>query len=355
MNTGKVPKINSQDSQINWVPANSPYFTVSGLYWFKENDGAYIRLPKRAENLVPPNVWALALNPSGGRVRFKTDSTSLKLRIWHGGGPIDMVHFCAVGCSGIDLYEGPPTKMTFWRSNRPADAINPYICTYFEKLPRVKREFTLYLPTYCNLASLEIGLDPDAKVAPPSPLRLEKPVAFYGTSITQGGCASRGGNGFVPRLGRMLGVDVINLGFSGSGKCEPEMAELFSEIDASCYVVDPVANMTPDLMKERYFNFVETLRNRRPDRPILLMTRIRYAHEAFEVNQSDMEATNSAVLEVYHQMQKHDTKIFYFDASSVIGLMQEHPTVDGVHPTDLGFKMLSDALAPVLADILNLK
>lgn len=343
-----------QDSHIKWVPANSIFFTVNGLYWIKENKGAFFRLPRRAEKLVTPAVWGLSQNPSGGRIRFKTDSTCLKLRIQHGGGALAMYHMCAVGVSGIDLYEGPPEKMIFWTSNSPGDAVNPYVCGYFENLPRTTREFTLYLPTYSNLNSLEIGLDQKARVAPPSPFRLKKPIAFYGTSITQGGCASRGSNGFVPLVGRMLGVDVVNLGFSGSGKGEPEMADFLSEIDAACYVIDSVANMPPELMKARYGKFVAKVREKRPGRPILLMTRIRYSRENY-TGTASRDLQNKFVFETYNlHIKQGDKNIYLFDSTKVIGLGGNHPSVDGCHLTDLGFKMLADALAPVLTEIIGM-
>jgi hypothetical protein len=351
----QIPENSGQDRDTKWIPANSDHFAVSGLHWFKENDGEFIRLPKRAQGVVRPEVWGLANAPSGGRIRFKTDSTSLKLRIYHGSGALCLPHMCAVGTSGIDLYEGSPEKMTFWASNYPGSINCPYICAYFENLPRQLREFTLYLPAYTPLAGLEIGLDLEAGVAEPTPFKCEKPVVFYGTSITQGGCASRSGNGFVPRVGRMLGIDAINLGFSGNGKCEPEVADLVGEIDAECFVIDCIANMTNTTMKQRYANFVSKIRSRWPETPILLMTRICFAFEHFR-DGSDIDqirdVMNAVVLETYNKMKTQgDEHVYYFDSTEAVGLSENHPTVDGVHLTDEGFRLLADALAPVLANI----
>src|ERR1051325_3306844 len=229
--------------ELIWIRAQDRRFTIDGLPWFKENGGEFFRLPKRAKEARRAPVWELGTMPSGARVRFKTDSTSLKLRVHHSHW-ISQAHFCAVGVSGIDLYEGPPARMTYWASSRTIEARKPYVSTYFEKLSKRMREFTLYLPIYNDLVSLEVGLDPTAKILAPSPFRLLKPVVVYGTSITQGGCASRGANGWVPLVGRILGVDIVNLGFSGNAKCDMEVADLLTEIDAACYVNDCVGNMS---------------------------------------------------------------------------------------------------------------
>jgi lysophospholipase L1-like esterase len=342
---------------LRWCPASDERFTVNGLPWFRENGGEFIRLPRRAKDLVRPPVWELGTMPSGGRVRFKTDTTTLKLRIEHSRAEIAMKHMCAVGVSGIDLYEGPPSRMTYWTSNKAIEAGTPNISTYFDKFPRRWREFTLYLPTYNDLTRLEIGMDPEATVRPPSPFRLPKPVVFYGTSITQGGCASRGANGYVPLMGRMLGVDVVNLGFSGNGRSDLEIADLMAEIDAACYVNDCIANMPIEDMKARYAAFNERLRAKRPDMPILLLTSIRWASEHYSpVARQSSRQKNAIVRAAFRRWRKRgDRHVHYLDCREIIGLDADHPSVDGAHLTDLGYKRMADGIAPVLKKILKRK
>jgi lysophospholipase L1-like esterase len=155
----------------------------------------------------------------------------------------------------------------------------------------------------------------------------------------------------------MLGADIVNLGFSGNGQCEPEMAELISEIDGECFVIDPVANMTTTGMKERYGHFVETIRRRWPRTPIALMTRICFAYDAYrDAADCDQarDAMNAVVLETYEKMRTQgDSAVYYFDSAKVIPVSDNHPTVDGVHLTDEGFRLLTEALVPVLAKILK--
>ncbi len=182
------------------------------------DDGEFIRLPKRAKEKVCPPVWDLAHQPSGARVRFRSDTEIIRPIIEHGSGSMNMDHMCNVGMSGIDPHEGPPERMTFWQANRPTEPREPFVSAYPAGLARQTRDFTLYPPMYNRLAALYVGLDADATVEAPSAFRLSKPVAVWTTSITQSGCASRGANGFVPVLGRLLGVDVLNLVPAGTGR-----------------------------------------------------------------------------------------------------------------------------------------
>lgn len=338
------------EQDLAWHRATEPGFAVNGLPWFQENKGAFLRFPLRAKSLVRPPVWDLSTMPSGGRVRFKTDSTALSLRIRHSRAEIAMSHMCAVGVSGIDLYEGPPPAMVYWGSNKQIVGQADYISAYLKDRPRKMREFTLYLPVYNDLASLEIGLDPAARIRPPTPFKPKKPVVFYGTSITQGGCSSRGATGYVPIVGRMLGCDVVNLGFSGNGQSDLEVAALIAELDMAVFVNDCVGNMNLDLMKTRYAAFNEIIRAKHPTLPILFMTCIRFASNMYSPEGIRvLDEKNAVAIQTYRAFKRRgDRHVALLDCSQVIGFETDHPSVDGVHLTDLGFSRLAEAVAPVV-------
>ena len=142
------------DAAITWQTVDAAPFAVDGLPWFKENGGEFYRLPKRAKSSLRESLWDLGTMPSGGRVRFKTDSPILRARVQHSrAAGLAMPHMCAVGVSGLDLYEGPPKRMTFWNIGRPGHATAPYEVTLFADLPKKLREFTIYFPTYDDLKS----------------------------------------------------------------------------------------------------------------------------------------------------------------------------------------------------------
>ncbi len=350
----------ASDEKTVWhkVEPNSA-FTVNGLGWYNQNGGDFCRLPlSRKDDVVAANpaTWTLSLCPSTARVRFKTDSSQLKLRITPGNDSasrFDMFHMSSVAVSGIDLYVGAPGKQDFWLNTHPQENVDCYDHTFFENKPKQIREFTLYLPSYTNLKALEIGLDTDAEILPPTAYKYEKPIVIYGTSITQGGCASRCSNTFIGIVGRKLNSDVINLGFSGSGCGEEILAQLISQLDASIYIVDSVANMD-SYMETRYEKFINILRKNRPEIPVVLMTKIHFAQEIDPEEAAKYEQRNKPLLETYHKCKdRGDENIYIFDAGAIIKTGGDHPTVDGVHMTDAGFYAIADKLAPFLEKILQ--
>lgn len=347
----------AEESDIRWITVGQePALEINGLAWFGENNGAYYRLPVREKENIPEGAWKTSKCPSGARVRFKTDSTQLKLNIHHSMNDknrLSMWHMSSVGVSGIDLYRGEPNNMSFWLTTNPADGSKPYTHTYFTGKSKQMREFTLYLPTYAELVELKIGVDPNAVIEKPTEYKIKKPIVFYGTSITQGGCAGRGSNSFPAIIGRRLNADFVNLGFSGSGKGEELMAKLMTEIDASAYVVDCVANMNPELMKERYEKFITILRQTKPAVPVILMTRI-YSSSEFEPDaMAHYNKQHEPLLATYEKFKKQgDKNIYLFDAGAIVKPNGDHPSVDGLHLTDRGFYLIADTLTPLLKTIL---
>jgi len=339
---------------FTWFTVDQAPFVVVGLLWFKENGGEFNRLPKRAKGVVRDALWELGTMPSGGRVRFKTDSPTLRVRVRHSRPEIAMVHMCAVGMSGIDVYEGPPKRMTYWTSTKAIVPKETYVTQFFNDLPKKLREFTLYFPTYNDLVQFEVGVVAGSTLAAPTAYRLKKPVVFYGTSVTQGGCSSRVATGFVPLVGRKLGINVVNLGFSGNGRCDPELVPLLNEIDMACLVVDPVCNMGPDLMKTSFAPFLNGIRARWPKLPLVLMTTFRFAQENFALKPRWHEASDIAVA-TYRQMRRQgDKNVHLIECRKFFGAGPDHPSVDGVHLTDVGFEKMANGVAPVLKKILRL-
>ncbi|AQQ10269.1 hypothetical protein L21SP3_02097 [Sedimentisphaera cyanobacteriorum] len=352
----------SAAEDVKWIDvSNDTAVSVDGLGWFEENDGEFIRLPIARKDDITKLAWRMSLCPAAARVRFKTDSPTLSVCIDHGmteEGRLEMWHMSSVAVSGIDLYVGEPDNMSFLFTSNPKQAKGDYVHKYFSGMEKKLREFTLYLPSYAELKSLKIGISNDAALLAPIPYKRKAPVVIYGTSITQGACASRGSNGYAAQLQRRLNTDVINLGFSGSGCGEPVMAELMTEIDASLYIVDSVANMEAQVMQERYENFVRILRKNKPDTPVILMTKIHFAYEALPANiyesRSYYDKQHKALFRTYDKLkQEGDDNIYLFDSGALIQAGGDHPTADGIHLTDVGFEIIADALVPFAEEILE--
>jgi hypothetical protein len=210
----------AQDATLHWMPVTSAKIDVAGLPWFQENHGEFWRLPVRSRDTFPKEVWNLALDPTGGRIRTDSSTVALRLEWPHPPGMRNMHFF---GQSGVDLY----VRNTYWGTAVPDKDAAPgkvYEHIYFRNQPRAMRDITIYLALYSPVKVLEIGLAKNAALEFASPFSVGAPVVFYGTSITQGGCASRPGMSYQAILGRQLNLNHINLGFSGNGKGEAAVA-----------------------------------------------------------------------------------------------------------------------------------
>ncbi|MDB6057455.1 MAG: hypothetical protein JWO95_1299 [Verrucomicrobiales bacterium] len=214
---------------LRWVPLTSGDIEVNGLPWFHENGGSVCRLPIRSQSSFRQPVWSLAQCPSGGRIRFRTDSSTLAIRLEYSSAP-NMANMQAFGQTGVDAYvDGAYMVTAIADKDAKAGKVYEPILFDFSKGPRVEREITLYLPLYKPVKVFGIGVDDHATLLKAKPFAVAKPVVFYGTSITQGGCASRPGMSYQAILARQLNLDFVNLGFSGNGLGEPELARAVSE------------------------------------------------------------------------------------------------------------------------------
>ncbi len=271
-----VPIAVSQPSSLPPHPASRDTITwhvvaewgVEGRGW-KDVKRFYDRLPARAEGVVRDAVWELSHNSAGMSCRFTTDAPEIQVCYTLLSPGLDMTHMPASGVSGVDLYTlGEGDQWRYMATVRPA---SQRVCaTVARGIAPGRRTYMLNLPLYNGIDSLEIGVTRGAAFEPIPP-RSEKPVVFYGTSITQGGCASRPGMAFPAILGRRLNVPVINLGFSGNGRMEPEIGKLLTELNAAVFVLDCLANLTPEQAAQRTEPFVRLLREAKPGTPIVLV------------------------------------------------------------------------------------
>ena len=264
------------DGKVLWYDVLS--LGLEGRGW-TETKTPYDRLPAVAEGKVPDSVWGLSLNSAGMCVRFVTTATTLQAHWVLRSQTLAMNHMAATGVSGLDLYVKTPDQGWRWVAvGRPESADTT--ATLISGMPTGEREFMLYLPLYNGVSSVKLGIPPGTRLgkAPTRAPERARPLVFYGTSITQGGCASRPGMVHTAILGRRLDLPVINLGFSGSGRMEAALAECLAQLDPSVYVLDCLPNMSAAELTERVEPFVRTLRQAHPDTPILLVEDRTYAN-----------------------------------------------------------------------------
>ncbi|HEY3371407.1 MAG TPA: SGNH/GDSL hydrolase family protein [Prolixibacteraceae bacterium] len=319
---------------------------------FSDTQSRYERLPASLEARTRPDVWTLSKNCSGLALRFHTDSRIIAAK-WEVTGNVTMNHFAPSGIKGLDLYCLNKGKWEFVNSARPTAKTSTAII--IDHMDKTDREYMLYLPLYDGLVNLELGVESSATIGSPqidSPQK-DKPVVFYGTSITQGGCASRAGMAYPNQLSRMLDRQIINLAFSGNGQLDLEIAEAMAEIDASCYVIDCLPNVSTAQMNEKYIRFLDIIREKKPTVPILLLENIDYPFMYFDQTVfSSIQEKNVLLKKIYSGQKKGDSHIYYLKADQLIGDDGEG-TVDGVHLTDLGFIRMSQSLYPVIRKLIR--
>ena len=342
------------DAPLRWITLPDSQLEMDGLPWFGENGGELFRLPAKLKDTYRQPIWELAQSPSGGRIRFRTNTSVLAIRLEYPEPP-NMKNMHAFGQTGVDLYADGVYRGTAIadRDSKPGKTIE---FTYFKDQPRLDREITLYLPLYMPVKVLAVGLDTEAQVQPAKPFAASGPVVFYGTSITQGGCASRPGMSYQAILGRMLNLDFVNLGFSGNGKGEPELARAVASINASCFVLDFAQNNpTVESLAQVYTPFLETVRSAHPETPVLVVTPIYAAHESWS-RDARLEGMRELIRQVAaKRMAAGDPHLEIVEGTDLLGPSRGDGLVDGVHPNDLGFQWMAEGLAGRIAKLLGLK
>lgn len=316
-----------------------------------DDTGSYFdRLPGRAHGIVREDVWNLSRHSAGMWSHFQTDATSIYIRYELLNELLAMPHMPATGVSGVDLYAQDATSWSYVATHLPkAKTIEARLVG--DLVPGF-RAYRLHLPLYNGVTSMQIGLPKDSTFAPVGP-STAKPILFYGTSITQGGCASRPGMAFTNILQRRLNVPMLNFGFSGNGRLEIEVARFLCEIDPAVFVIDCVANVSTALVKERTAPLVKLIRETHNTVPILLLDERTWSSSKFITNLGGPQEEKRAALRTeFEKLQQAGIEhLHYRDGRDLIGEDAES-TVDGSHPNDLGMMRYADALEPTLRSLL---
>ena len=325
-----------------------------------ENTSAtYERLPASLEGVIRKPVWDLAHHSAGISVRFRSNSTSIRLR-WESFGLHSMNHMTDTGTRGLDLYSQDPVdgKWRFVKSARPAkEIVNDQLI--ISNMEPVMREYIVYLSLYEGVRKLEIGVDEGSVIDQPainSP-RKGSPIVMYGSSILQGGCANRPGMAFTNIISRVLDKEVVNLGFSGNAILDYEIAELMAQVkDPAVFVLDNVPNSDAPTIDEKEERFFRILRDAHPDVPVIFIENPNYPHLVFDKERAaDVQARNASMKAVYEKLKKAgEKKIYYIKGDRMLGLDGE-ATVDGTHFTDLGMVRYTEYVLPTLRKALKKK
>lgn len=321
-------------------------FEMSGLPFYRK-DKKFCRLPLEYADKINEGIKMLAWHTSGVQVRFRSNAkqiaVSVQLRELS-----EMSHMPLSGNSGFDLYLGIGANKKFVKSLRPSfhqESINQLAIN--DNCDDI-REWTLYFPLYNGVNEVKIGINKEAKIESPTPFSINKPILFYGTSITQGGCASRPGNSYTSQICRWLDANMINLGFSGCALGEENMAKVCSLIDSSVFVFDYDGN-APNIehLKKTHEPMFKYIRRIWPTLPIIMISMV-----CFDKNPQEYAIRREIVRQTYVNAKNGgDEKVWFVDGETLFGKEDRDAcTVDGVHPNDLGFYRMAKNIYPFIKE-----
>ena len=323
-----------------WGVEGRAWPEMERLRWFD-------RFPAAAQKTVTSAVWNLSRDSTGMMVRFKTDATAIHVHYKVVKTALGMPHMPATGVSGVDLYARDDAGKWRWvQVTRPAT--QEIKAEVIKDLAPGFREYAAYLPLYNGVEFLHIGVPKGARLEGLAP-RSEKPIVFYGTSITHGACASRPGIVHTAILGRRFDTPVINLGFSGNGRMDAAVGEFLVKIDAAAYVIDCLPNMQPAAVREKCAPLVKLIRAARPDTPIILVEDRRFTNDWITPAKKKFHDDNHAALrEVYAELVNDGVKgLHYIPGDALYGTDTEGAT-DASHASDLGFMRQANVMEPVI-------
>ena len=350
MRIDEIDKNLKADSEINKSGLVFHYFEEEPFKIYGDlargEDGLLYRLPREVAEATSPGVLSLSTNTAGGRVRFKTNSKRVAIIAKYHSVNI-MPHFPITGSVGLDVYADgvfmggyvPPVNM-------PNKA--------YESLREVgdgtkEQDITINLPLYSNLTELYIGIDEGATLSAPTPYKHEKPIVYYGSSITQGGCASRPGTCYQGHIERALDSDYINLGFSGNAKGEDAIVDYIASLDMSIFVCDYDHNApTREHLEATHLPLYRKVRAKNPSLPIIFMTR---PNGALTQNRLDRRVVVKKTYDI--AVSEGDKNVYFIDPTEHTPFIADEGTVEGCHPTDLGFYFMEQSILPIIKSILK--
>ena len=315
-------------ADIAFYDIKSEPFSLHGVFF---ENGQYVRMPDCVARSVSDGVHILSKHTAGGRVRFITDSPYIAVKaIQHEEGRFS--HMAFSGQGGFDLYERRGKEEVYLKSYIPTSEKAGGLQGIYDFSNQGEHILTINFPLYYNVEDLFVGIKEGCALKKAPDYSVKAPIVYYGSSITQGGCASRPGNSYQGFLSRLYDADYINLGFSGSAKGEDAMAEYIAGLNMSAFVYDYDYNApSVDHLMKTHERFYKIIREKHPRLPIVFASRPSIFLTEQEKRRSDI------VYQTYKSALERGENVYHIYGSELMELCGNEGTVDGCHPTDLGF------------------
>ena len=319
-------------------------FDLYGVYYDKEAQ-EFTRMSLDFAKSVNAGVEALYNFTAGGRLRFATDSTTLAIRVTYSFLQL-MSHMAIAGQGGFSLLEETESGVRLLKILPPL-AHNKTGYELSCPLPGGMRNYILHFPLYNAVTSLQIGLDEGATVKSGKKYRDVKPILYYGSSITQGGCCSRPDNAYQGIIAKWNNIDFWNYGFSGSARGEAQMADFLGGFDCSLFVCDYDHNApSVEHLRDTHYAFYLQYRKHRPDTPILFLTKP-------DFNGSEDHIEREKIIRATYKKARAngDNNVYFVAGKTFFPVDRENCMVDGCHPNDLGFYLMAKKIYKKMVEI----
>lgn len=332
-------------TDIRFYDVKNTPFEVAGVFY---ENGAFRRMPESVAKTTSEGVAFLNTNTAGGRIRFITDSPYVAVNAKMSGLG-KMSHMAFTGSIGFDLYVKINGEEVYTNTYSPPTAIIDKYEGIIELGSTEKREITINMPLYSNVNELYVGLSENAVVEPPKPYAVKKPVVYYGSSITQGGCASRPGMSYQAIVSRALDCDYVNLGFAGNAKGEDAIAKYIADMDMSAFVYDYDHNApSVEHLEKTHGRMFGIIREKNPDLPVLILSR-----PSFKLTPEGKRRLEVIKKTYDEAVRNGDKNVWLLNGGELMQTARYDGTVDGCHPNDFGFASMATALIPVIKDMLR--
>ena len=339
----KVKETVEKDNLCYYDAEDAPF----RIYGVKKENGRFRRMPEAVAAKVSTGVYNLHTLTAGGRVRFVTNS------------PFVAVHAVIkdisnsrcmpiTGSAGLDMYAKEDGVEKYVGTFIPPYGMEGGYESVVDFEEKKERLVTINFPLYSSLTKLYIGLEEGATLKEAPDYTYEKPIVSYGSSITQGGCASRPGNCYQQFLTRRFDCNHWNLGFSGCAKAEDAIIDWIKQLDMSVFLYDYDHNApNTEYLQATHEKMFRAVREAQPGLPIIIMSRPQYYLNAREKKRLEIIRTT------YEKaVAAGDKNVYFLDGPTLMADIKDNGTVDNGHPTDSGFASMAKAIIPILDEIL---